>query len=55
MECVERKIIERDEADRNRAISPLREAEDAVHVDTSDMTVEEAVDRVLEICQEKMV
>ncbi len=55
LECVERKIIERDEADRNRAISPLREAEDAVHVDTSDMTVEEAVDRVLEICQEKMV
>ncbi len=54
LESVERKIIERDEADRNRAISPLREAEDAVHVDTSDMTVEEAVDRVLEICREKM-
>lgn len=55
LECVEQKIIERDEADRNRAISPLKEAEDAVHVDTSDMTVEEAVDRVLEICQRKIV
>ena len=53
LEDVERKIMERDEADRNRPISPLREAEDAVHVDTSDLTIDQAVEKVLEICAEK--
>ncbi len=53
LEEVERKIIKRDEDDRNREISPLREAEDAVHVDTSEMNIDQAVERILHICREK--
>ena len=53
LESVEAKIIKRDEDDRNREISPLREAEDAVHLDTSDMTIEQAVEAVLSICRQK--
>ncbi len=53
LEEVESKIIKRDEDDRNREISPLREAEDAVHVDTSEMNIDQAVERILHICREK--
>ncbi len=34
----------RDERDRSRAASPLREAEGAVHLDTTGLTVEEVVE-----------
>jgi cytidylate kinase len=40
-------LRERDARDSNRAIAPLRPAEDAYLLDTSDMTVDEAVERVL--------
>jgi len=33
----------RDERDRNRAEAPLREAQDAVAIDTSDMAIDEAI------------
>ncbi len=44
-------IEERDYRDMHRETSPLRQAEDAVLVDTSDMTVEEVIDRILQICK----
>ena len=37
-------IIKRDEIDSSRDTSPLRPAEDAVMLDTSDLTIEEAVE-----------
>jgi len=37
-------IIERDRKDSQRSISPLRRADDAIVVDTSDMTINEQVD-----------
>ena len=40
-------VIERDERDMNRAEAPLRPASDAVMLDTSEMTVEQAVARAL--------
>ena len=42
-EQVLRDMVQRDYQDTHRAASPLRPAEDAVHVDTSDLTVEESV------------
>ena len=36
-------IKERDERDCTRKIAPLRQAEDAVLIDSSDMTIEEVV------------
>lgn len=46
---IEKDIIERDERDMNREISPLRQAEDAVLVDSSDMTIEEVADRIISL------
>lgn len=39
-------LIERDRADSTRAVSPLRPAPDAVHIDSSSLTIEEVVHRV---------
>lgn len=43
LENIEQEITERDQRDMNRAIAPLRQAEDAVRVDTSDMNIDEVV------------
>lgn len=52
---IERDIIARDEQDMNREVAPLRQAEDAVLVDSSDMTIDQVVDEIIRIHQEKTV
>lgn len=49
LEQIEADIIERDNRDMNRAASPLRQDKDAVLVDTSDMTIEQVIDRIMEL------
>jgi CMP/dCMP kinase len=44
---LEAEIIRRDEQDRNREIGALRQAPDAILIDTSELTVEAVVQRVL--------
>ena len=44
-------IAERDVRDATREDSPLRKAEDAVEVDTTDLTIEEQVERVIELAR----
>ena len=44
LEQIERNVVERDKADMSRKISPLRQAEDAVVLDNSHMTVEEQME-----------
>lgn len=51
LEKIQADIEDRDYRDMHRETSPLRQAEDAVLVDTSDMTVEEVIDRILSICK----
>ena len=46
---VEASIIERDRKDSTRADSPLREADGSTLVDTSGMTVDEVVERIVEL------
>jgi cytidylate kinase len=46
-------IEERDHRDQTRADSPLTQAEDAVHIDSSAMTIDEVVERILEIAKSK--
>ena len=46
---IEKDIADRDEQDRNRAIAPLKQAEDAILVDTSNMDIDQVVDRIMEI------
>lgn len=48
---IERDIIERDERDMNRTVSPLRQAADAVLIDSSDMTIREVADAILALCR----
>ncbi|MDE2140755.1 MAG: (d)CMP kinase, partial [Gammaproteobacteria bacterium] len=43
-----RDLIARDERDRNRAVSPLKAAPDAVVLDTTGMPVAAVVDQVLD-------
>lgn len=52
---IKRDIEERDERDMNREISPLKKAEDAVLVDSSEMNIHEVVNVILQICRDKMV
>ena len=51
LEQIEQDIIERDSRDMNREISPLRQAEDAVLVDSSDMTIRQVADAILALCR----
>lgn len=46
-----RDINERDERDSQRSASPLKPAEDAVIIDTSDLSIEQVVEQVLAICK----
>ena len=48
LEALTRDLEERDRRDRNRATAPLKPAEDAHELDTSEMTIEEVVKKVLE-------
>lgn len=50
---IEKEIIERDHNDMNRAISPLRQAEDAILLDSSDMDIEQVVSKMIEIIESK--
>jgi cytidylate kinase len=49
LEDVIKELDERDRRDSSRAYSPLRKAEDAIYVDTSELTVEEVVEKSLNI------
>lgn len=46
-------IAERDRVDSTRAISPLKQADDATLVDSSDLSKEETVQRILALIREK--
>ena len=53
-ETVLRDIVQRDEQDRNRPIAPLRQAEDAVLLDTSQLNLEESLEALLTIVKERL-
>ncbi len=48
IERVTRELVRRDEADATRPVAPLRAADDAVVLDTTGLTFEEQVDRIVE-------
>nr|WP_317379645.1 (d)CMP kinase [uncultured Faecalimonas sp.] len=51
LEEIEKDISERDERDMTRETAPLRQAEDAVLVDSSEMTIDEVVQAILDVCR----
>lgn len=46
---LEQEIAERDRKDSHRAVSPLRQASDAIRIDTTSMTIDEVVERILSL------
>ena len=49
LEKIRQDIEDRDYRDMHRETSPLKQADDAVLVDTSDMTIEQVIDRIVEL------
>ena len=50
---LEAEIAERDRKDSQRKVSPLRQAADAIRIDTTSMTIEEVVAKILALVAEK--
>ena len=50
---IEKDIEQRDYQDTHRAASPLTQAEDAVRLYSSDLTIEEVTEKILELCRER--
>lgn len=48
---IEQDIIDRDNRDMTREFAPLRQAEDAVYLDSSNMTIDEVVGEILTLCE----
>ena len=46
---IEKDIIARDEQDMNREIAPLKQSEDAVLIDSTDMSIEQVVDAIIDV------
>lgn len=53
MNEIEQDIIARDNQDMTREISPLRQAKDAILVDTSNLTIDEVVNEIINLYNEK--
>lgn len=53
LEEIAKEIEERDYRDMHRETAPLKQAKDAVLVDSSDMTVEEVTARIVELARER--
>ncbi|MGN0328094.1 MAG: (d)CMP kinase [Lachnospira sp.] len=53
LEAIKKDIEARDYQDMHRSISPLKQADDAVLVDTSEMSIEQVIVRLKEIINEK--
>ena len=54
LEQIERNIMERDLDDQNREVSPLRMAPDAIVLNNSNMTLEQQMEWIAPILEEKL-
>lgn len=49
---LEQDIQQRDEQDSNRAIAPLKKADDAIEIITDNLTIDEVIDKIVELYQQ---
>ena len=47
-------IEERDERDANRAVAPMKAADDALYIDSTDLSIDEVVDQILRLAHGKL-
>lgn len=52
-EQLKEEIAFRDKQDSERAISPLKQAEDAIYLDSSDMNIQQVVDKIISLVEER--
>ena len=53
LDTIQKEIEQRDYQDMHRKISPLKKADDAIEIDTSDLSLEEVVNKVMELVIQK--
>ena len=53
-DAILKEIVQRDERDRNRSVAPLRQAEDAVLLDTTCLDLEQSLQALLTLIKEKI-
>ena len=53
LEQIQKAIEERDKGDESRTVGPLKPADDAIVVDTTNLTLEQVVEKVLRCVKEK--
>lgn len=53
-ESLKKEIEDRDFQDSNREISPLKKADDAIEVDTTNMTIEEVINTIVSMLKERL-
>lgn len=54
LEEMKRQLAERDRRDRERTLSPLTKADDAIELDTTDLTIDGQVEKVVELAKQRM-
>lgn len=52
-EEVLKNILDRDKRDSSREVAPLKQADDAIYIDSTNMTIEEVTDKIVGIIKEK--
>lgn len=53
-ETVRENLLKRDRIDSGRSVSPLRRAEDAIDIDTTNLTFDDQVDEIVQLAKVKM-
>ncbi len=53
LEDIKKDIEERDYRDMNRSVSPLKQASDAILIDTTNMEIEEVINKILNLCKDR--
>lgn len=53
LETIKKDIEQRDYQDMNRKISPLKKADDAIVLDTSNLSIDEVVNEVLKLAKQR--
>ena len=49
---IEQDIQQRDEKDSNRAIAPLKKADDAIEIITDNLTIDEVIQKIVDLYQQ---
>lgn len=52
---LQEEIAARDKMDSEREVSPLKQADDAIYIDTTDLTIQQAAQKILALAEERMV